>query len=238
MVTHRVYGRQNASAKGNLMHERIHREAKGKHGVLNEQQPLSECSISLITRAFLQTHIEYSNHDLVLRQDVLAMHPARVPHVELVRPVAGIQELVGAESPLAHLLTNWHRDAGIVCQEVHESLGVVQVMVTDLLPTAVIRVGPTAAVREFGRDRPNGVGVGLVVGKTATHAEDPIDMKPWCSGDQKATEQLVASRIIVVRPWEGNVIIGVVREAEPETVGLNSAVSLTLGNHWPIVNEG
>ena len=41
MVTHRVYGRQNASAKGNLVHERIRRETKGKHALLNEQQPLS-----------------------------------------------------------------------------------------------------------------------------------------------------------------------------------------------------
>ena len=78
-------------------------------------------------------------HKVVLGEEVFALHLAGFADVKLVRPAAGVGELVLADAPLRIFLPNalWHR--GVVLHEIDKPVRPIEVLLPDFL--APFRLG-------------------------------------------------------------------------------------------------
>ena len=100
----------------------------------------------------------------VLGHHVPADHPPRFADVDLVRPVAVVDELVPGEAPLAHRRPHVFRHARIVGDEVHQSLLVDLVFVDDLAAALVGGLGVVVVAADVvGAERTVVVRVGLAI---------------------------------------------------------------------------
>ena len=93
-------------------------------------------------------------------QDVLADEPPRVADVELVRPAAGVAELVGARAPAAEGLADPLRRLGREVEE--QPLRVAEVALANRVAVAV-EVVAVRAVEQVERERADRVDVALAV---------------------------------------------------------------------------
>ena len=75
---------------------------------------------------------------ILLRHDVVADHPPRFAHIELVRPAAVVGEFVLGQAEALHVFAHLLGDAGIGGKEVKQAAMIVFVLLCDLL---ALRVG-------------------------------------------------------------------------------------------------
>src|SRR3954467_1935766 len=135
------------------------------------------------------------------------LHPSRVADVELMRPAAGVGELVGTQAPSRELRLSLR-------QVPEERLRVPKVVCADGVAIAV-EVVPVAAVENVERERPDRVDVALAVGKQIGGQSQ--DRRARMSLEVAVEERELAC-VVAVRLFEGEAIGVAVREAEAELV--------------------
>ena len=160
---------------------------------------------------------------ILLCHHVPAYHPARLAHVDLVRPVAVVREFVLGEAPAGHLFADVSGHPRIVRDEVHQALLVQLVLADDFPAPGVGRLWIVVIHADvIGGERAVVVGVRLGVRNRVELVEC---LSPARLVDAK--QYLVLPRIVALGLCEGNAVFGNRRQAHAKAVRLNPVVALS-----------
>ena len=160
-----------------------------------------------------------------LRHHVVGKQPARLAHVELVRPVPGLRKFVCLRAVGGNPLTQAGGDGRVVRQKIHEALLVVHVVLEDLFALLIGAFRPSEVrAHMVYRNRAGVVAVALVYLYGAV-AVAQIPEVGGRGGIDVALEQLVPLGAVVVGLGPRH-LFPLFCRPHSETVGLQFFVAL------------
>lgn len=158
--------------------------------------------------------------EVAFGHDEVGDHASCFADVDLVWPAVGLFEFVFSETPFAHLFADIFGGAGVVGEEPHESLLVVDVFLEDLFAFFVGGFGVFVVHADVVG------GEGAVVVGICFGVGDGVEFAPGLAptGVEVACEQFVLEGVVVGGFGEGDHIFGDVGEAHAVAVGLDAFV--------------
>ena len=165
--------------------------------------------------------------NVMLGHHEVADHPSRLAHINLMRPIAVVGELVLRQTETRRLLAHVRRHAWIGAEKMKQATQVILVRLRDPRPVVCRPFRPAVGAAEHvGRNRPPVVEVKLAVRQRVVFAKRTQRELPaaLCHCDDVSSQQFPLRRIVVRRWLQRRAVRRIVRQTKPEVVGLNPLV--------------